>query len=67
MTYTAPLVKLVKIEKFGKNTDDESYPHIDAQNLAEDWPWWSVKEDSLVRNEIQSDPRWKEWISKLKI
>ena len=65
-TYTAPLIRLVKIEGLRASADNESYPHINALSLAEDWPWWSVREYSLVRNEIQSDPRWEEWVAKLK-
>ena len=34
-------------------------------SLAEDWPWWSVSEYEIVKPEIQSDPRWNEWVSKL--
>jgi len=64
-TYTAPLLKLVKIDierwRFNKN-----YPHTEAISLAEDWPWWSVQEYSLVKDEIQADPRWNEWVNKCK-
>lgn len=63
-TYTAPLVRLVKTEGLRASANDETYPRTDARSLAEDWPWWSVQEDSLVRGEIQSDPRWNEWVAK---
>lgn len=59
--YTSPLIRLVKIDKTTAKAD---HPHTDAKSLSDDWPWWSVQEDSLVRREIQSDPRWKEWVSK---
>ena len=59
--YTAPLVSLVSYESC--QTSDIPYSSI---SLAEDWPWWSVPEDAAVRKEIQSDPRWRRWISKLK-
>lgn len=65
-TYTAPLVRLVKIEGLQASANNDSYPHTDATSLAEDWPWWSVREASLVRDEIQADPRYKEWVAKLK-
>lgn len=64
-SYTAPLLKLVKID-----TDrwrfDKNHPHTEAISLAEDWPWWSVQEYYLVKDEIQSDPRWNKWIEKLR-
>lgn len=63
-TYTAPLVRLVKMENIQAKANS-NYPHTDAKSLAEDWPWWSVQEDALVRHEIQSDPRWHEWTTKL--
>lgn len=64
--YTAPLIKLVKIENLQAKANDESHPHTSALSLAEDWPWWSVQEDAFVRDEIQSDPRWNKWVEKLK-
>jgi len=62
--YTAPLLKLVKID-IDKWRFDKAHPRSEAISLAEDWPWWSVQEYSLVKDEIQSDPRWNEWVSKL--
>ena len=64
-SYTAPLLKLVKIDT-EKWRFDKTHPHTEAISLAEDWPWWSVQEYSLVVNEIQSDPRWNEWVEKCK-
>ena len=64
--YTAPLIKLVKIENLQAKANDEKHPHTTALSLAEDWPWWSVQEYPLVVNEIQSDPRWNEWVEKCK-
>jgi len=61
--YTSPLIRLVKIDKPTAKADSD-YPHPDAKSLSDDWPWWSVQEDSLVRSEIQFDPRWKEWVRK---
>ena len=34
-------------------------------SLAEDWPWWCVSEYSVVKSEIQADPRWNKWVAKL--
>ncbi len=62
--YTSPLLRLVKVEKIQPKANDDSHPHTDAASLAEDWPWWSVQDDSLVRDEIRSDPRWNEWVNK---
>lgn len=62
-TYTAPLLKLVKIDAECFN---KTYTHTKAISLAEDWPWWSVPEYSLVKDEIQSDPRWNQWMEKLR-
>ncbi|MBR7150866.1 MAG: helix-turn-helix transcriptional regulator [Clostridia bacterium] len=62
--YTAPLLKLVKID-MDQWRFDKTHPHTEAISLAEDWPWWSVQEYSLVKDEIQADPRWNEWVSKL--
>ena len=59
--YTAPLVHLVRHEKAYFDQPIET----SNMSLANDWPWWSVQEYSLVKDEIQSDPRWNEWVSKL--
>ena len=64
-SYTAPLLKLVKIDTV-RWRFDKTYPHTEAISLAEDWPWWSVQEYYLVKDEIQSDPRWNKWIEKLR-
>ena len=64
-SYTAPLVKLVEIEELQAKANDENHPHTTALSLAEDWPWWSVQEYSLVADEIRSDPRWDEWVKRL--
>ena len=64
-SYTAPLLKLVKID-IEKWRFNKSHPHTEAISLADDWPWWSVQEYCLVKDEIQSDPRWGKWVEKLK-
>ncbi len=63
--YTAPLVRLVQYEMC-QNSSDADLP-IETSNisLAEDWPWWCVPEYKIVKPEIQSDPRWNEWVTKL--
>ena len=63
--YTSPLIRLVTVDVPTAAANSE-YPHTNAQSLAEDWPWWSVQEDALVREEIQSDPRWQAWVRKLR-
>ena len=64
--YTAPLIRLVPYEICQAKADDDSHPHTSSISLAEDWPWWCVSEYSVVKKEIQADPRWKKWVSKLK-
>lgn len=59
--YNAPLLRLVWQESPGQNRQ-YSLP----ESLAEDWPWWSVQEYSLVKDEIQADPRWDAWVEKTK-
>ena len=59
--YTAPLVRLVSQTACGDIVVETS-----CMSLAEDWPWWSVPEDTVVRGEIQVDPRWKIWKETLK-
>ena len=63
--YTAPLVCLVQYESLHAKANDISHPHTSSKSLAEDWPWWSVPEYTIVMPEIQADPRWKIWVSKL--
>ncbi len=59
--YTAPLVRLVSQKACGDIAVETS-----CMSLAEDWPWWSVPEDTDVRGEIQADPRWEMWKETLK-
>ena len=60
--YTAPLVRLVQKEI----CPDDKPIETSLLSLAEDWPWWCVPEYKTVKPEIQADPRWNEWVSKLK-
>ena len=61
--YTAPLIKLVQ-----SKAEPEADPVIETGriSLAKDWPWWCVKEAAAVKSEMKADPRWNEWVSKLK-
>ncbi len=63
--YTAPLIRLVQYDAIQAKANDDSYPHTSCISLAEDWPWWCVPEYSIVKPEIQADPRWNKWVSKL--
>ncbi|MBR3893842.1 MAG: helix-turn-helix transcriptional regulator [Clostridia bacterium] len=63
--YTAPLIRLVQYEMCQGKVDIESPIETSHISLAEDWPWWSVSEYSTVKPEIQADPRWNKWVSKL--
>ncbi|MBE6657635.1 MAG: helix-turn-helix domain-containing protein [Ruminococcaceae bacterium] len=63
--YTAPLVRLVQYEWIQAKANDDSHPHTSRASLAEDWPWWCVPEIEIVKPEIQKDPRWDAWVSKL--
>ena len=57
-SYTAPLVRLVH---------EDAWKMSDSMlSLAEDWPWWCVPEYKTVKTAIQADPRWTEWVSKLR-
>ncbi len=64
--YTAPLVRLVQYETNRGQLDPNLHIETSHISLAEDWPWWCVSEYSIVKSEIQADPRWNEWVSKLK-
>ena len=63
--YTAPLVRLVQQETYQGQLEGELPMETSHISLAEDWPWWSVSEYSVVKPEIQADPRWNEWVAKL--
>ena len=58
--YTSPAIKLAKIE------DNEFTESGIAANLSEDWPWWSINGSDKVKSEMQSDPRWDEWVKRTK-
>lgn len=58
-SYSASLLRLVE-------NDSVNVSSLPPVSLAEDWPWWSVQEYSLVKDEIQADPRWAAWVEGLR-
>ena len=59
--YTAPLVRLAKPDLpliVGTG------PQYTAASLPEDWPWWSVPEEPQVKEKMQQDLRWAEWVAR---
>ncbi len=63
--YTAPLIRLVQHEVWKNDPDIDMPIQTSHMSLAEDWPWWCVSECDVVKSEMQADPRWNEWVSKL--
>lgn len=59
--YTAPLVRLA--EEKAPCTAETA--RADLLSMPEDWPWWTVPEVEQVKAEIQKDPRWNTWVSKI--
>lgn len=58
--YTSPAVRLSQI-------DMETFTEAGtAALLPEDWPWWSGPSCAAVKSEIQTDPRWDEWVKRTK-
>lgn len=58
ITYSSPLLNTVKINPNGYDGFEV------AKHLAGDWPWWAVPNYDDVKAEMQSDPRWSEWVKK---
>ena len=58
--YSAPLLRLVQ----GDAADHDANAHISYASLVEDWPWWRVPEEAIVKPQIQADSRWQEWAMK---
>ncbi len=56
--YTSPAVKLARIEV--KEFTEAGI----AADLPNDWPWWSVNGIDKIKSEIQSDPRWNDWVKR---
>ena len=63
--YTAPLINFVQYELWKNDPDFDMPIETSHMSLADDWPWWCVSECDVVKTEIQADPRWNEWVSKL--
>ncbi len=64
--FSAPLIRLVQYDVCQAKATEDPYPHTSSISLAEDWPWWGgIPEYDIVKTEIQADPRWNEWVSKL--
>lgn len=63
-TYTAPLLKLVEVDFSRSVIPDPTQPDTTAFSLHRDWPWWHVEEETRVKEEMQADPRWQEWVRK---
>ena len=61
ISYNAPLLRLTPVSGCAAPKD-----YNPCESLAEDWPWWSVQEYSLVKDEIQADPRWTAWVKRTK-
>ena len=59
-TFTSPLLKNVKCNPNGKD-----YGEYVAE-LHTYWPWICIPDPQDVAPEMQADPRWNEWVSKLK-
>lgn len=56
--YTAPLVRLL-------SEDNDGGIDVPKDALVEDWPWWRVEGWENIKKEMEKDPRWKEWVSKV--
>ena len=63
-SYTAPLLRQVKVDFSRSPIPNPSDPDTTAVSLYKDWPWWSVEEETQVKREIQADPRWDAWVAK---
>ena len=62
--YTAPLLRLVKVDFSRSPVPDPREPDTTAISLYRAWPWWHVPEEEQVKQEMQADPRWQEWVRK---
>ena len=63
-SYTAPLLRQVKVDFSRSPIPNPSDPDTTAVSLYKDWPWWHVGEETQVKQEIQADPRWDAWVVK---
>lgn len=60
-TFTSPLLKNVKINPKGNDYNGH------ASKLPSYWPWICIPNSTDIACEMQSDPRWKEWVEKCKL
>jgi len=58
--FTASLISFVRTD-FG----EEQKIRI-ADQLPEDWPFWSIPDCTAVAAEIKADPRWADWVKRAK-
>ena len=58
--FTAALVSFVRTD-FGEGREVRI-----AEQLPEDWPFWSIPDCTAVAAEIKADPRWAEWVKRTK-
>ena len=64
-SYTAPLLRQTKVDFSRSPIPNPSEPDTTAVSLYKDWPWWSVPEAEAVKAEMQADPRWDIWVSRM--
>ena len=55
--YSSPVLRHVRLSA-------NKTPGTLCAELPDLWPWWDVPEYERVKQELQSDPRWKDWAAK---
>lgn len=58
--FTAPLISFV-----GTDLGEGREVRI-AEQLPEDWPFWSIPDCTEIAKEIKADPRWAAWVKRTK-
>lgn len=61
-SYTAPLIRQVKLDYTRCPKPDPEKPETMASSLYRAWPWWRTEEADRVQAEMQQDPRWEAWV-----
>jgi len=64
-SYTAPLLRQLPVDFSRSTIPNPSEPDTTAISLYKDWPWWHVPEAEAVKAQMQADPRWDLWVSKI--
>ena len=59
--FASPLLRHVKT-----NAGSMSAQSGFKEELPEVWPWWCVSKCKIVKEEMQTDSRWDEWVRKTK-